>query len=124
MTIPIVRAKFFKGSIVCVCRSCLEQRCWDVPEARKKKKKAFRVRPLLEPQGSLISSLCSGIGVRVPLGRSRVRRRNAILRLFAQHPVCFPHRTMTSREPMLSNLTEGYCAALIPPLIILKPVKL
>ena len=60
MTIPIVRAKFFKGSIACVCRACLslEQRFRDVPEARKKKK-AFRVRPLLEPQGSLISSLCS-----------------------------------------------------------------
>ncbi|CAN0004413.1 unnamed protein product [Rangifer tarandus platyrhynchus] len=63
-------------------------------------------------------------GVGVPLERSRVRRRNAILRLFAQHPVGFPQRTMASREPVLSNLTEGYCAALIPPLIILKPVKL
>ncbi|CAI9161834.1 unnamed protein product [Rangifer tarandus platyrhynchus] len=65
-----------------------------------------------------------GHGVGVPLERSRVRRRNAILRLFAQHPVGFPQRTMASREPVLSNLTEGYCAALIPPLIILKAVKL
>lgn len=52
----------------------------------------------------------------MPLERSKgPAEGNAILSLFAQHPVCFPHRTMTSGEPVLSNLTEGYCAALIPP---------
>ena len=125
MTIPIVKAKFFKGSIACVCRSCLEQRCWDVPEAKKKKKKTFRVKPLLEPQGSLISSLFSGIGVWGASGEEQGPVEECNLGACLPSTLFVsPHRTMTSPEPVLSNLTEGYCAALIPPLIILKPVKL
>ncbi|EPY79095.1 hypothetical protein CB1_000958025 [Camelus ferus] len=48
-----------------------------------------------------------------------------VLALVCPAPCLFPpHGTMTSRKAVLSNFAEVYCAALMPPLIILKPVKL
>lgn len=38
--------------------------------------------------------------------------------------VCSLYRTMTSNKPLLSYFSKGYSVALIPSLIILKPVKL
>lgn len=38
--------------------------------------------------------------------------------------VCSLYRTMTSHKPLLSYFSKGYSVALIPSLIILKPVKL
>ena len=47
------------------------------------------------------------------------------LALVCRAPCLFPTQNNDlSRKPVLSNFTEGYFAALIPPLIILKPVKL
>ena len=117
------QSQILQGSMACARRSCLclEQRCWDVPEARNQSlqgETSFRATRLPDFQPVLWCR--SGR----PVEEERVLWRNAVLRLFAQHPVCFPHRTMTSRKPVLSSFTKGYCTALIPPLIILKPVKL
>lgn len=94
------------------------------PETKTLRVTLWMARLFLTPYDFLILSpiLCFIVGA--GSRQSGVPRRNAILPLFAQHAVCFPYRTITSRKPVLSNFTEGYCASLIPPLIILKPVKL
>lgn len=104
---------------------CLEQRCREVPEARSQ-----NLWDETSSGTTRLSDFHPVLSCRIGVGGGATEEEwgpegECNLGFVGPAPRLFPpRRTMTSRKPVLSNFTEGYCAALIPPLIILKPVKL